>query len=163
MENEVVKIGEEIIKSKILILFILFLPLIITRFDYTASEIILFLLGSYAIAISLLMLYVHRKKTRSWIKVVGRVVDLKWHDRTLNSGQTVKFGQEVITYKTTTFNEHTIINDFSNTKPKEKGQTIKLFYNPKNEEETLVNDLFNVYSKFFFLILFGIIMIYYTL
>ena len=107
------------------------------------------------------MLHTNNKKSNYWITVRGKVVDIKWHDETLNSGQTVKHGQEMILYKTKSSNEYTVINSISNTKPNKKGQKIKIFYNPEKETEILVYDFFHMYGKFFFLILFGVIMIYF--
>ena len=162
-ENEIAKVAKGIIDNRLVTLFMFLLPFILTRFDYSTVQIITLSFGWFFIIIALFMLHTNHKKTNFWVKTLGKVVDIKWHDERLNSGHLVKYGQEVITYTTTSSNKHTVMNDVSNTKPQQQGKKIKIFYNPKNEKEILVYDLFNMYIKFFFLILIGLVMIYYTL
>jgi len=162
VEYEVVKIVKAILKNKIITLAFVLLPFVLSIFEYSMLQIITLSFGIIFIFIALFMFYTNNKISNNWTEVIGKVVDIKWHDETLNSGQTIPYGQEVISYKTKTLNDYTVTNDVSNPKPNKRGQKIKMFYNPKNEKEILVYDFFNMYLKFFFLILFGTIMIYYT-
>ena len=162
MEYEVVKIVKAILKNKIITLSFILLPFVISTFEYSMLQTTTLSFGIIFIFIALFMFYTNNKISNSWTETTGKVIDIKWHNETLNSGQTRPYGQEVITYKTKILNDYTVMNDVSNPKPNKRGQKIKIYYNPKNEKEILVYDFFNMYLKFFFLILFGIIMIYYT-
>ena len=163
VENEIVKTVKAIIKNKVITVLIFLLPLFLSRLDYSGLQVFMLTFGVFSIVVALFMFYTNYKISNNWIKVFGKVVDVRWHDEILNSGQTVQFGQEMIFYKSKSLKEYTVLNDISNTKPQKKGHKIKIFYNPENEKEILVYDMFHMYGKFFFLILFGVIMIYYTL
>ena len=163
LDNEIVKVANAVLKNKVMLLSVVVTPFILIRFEYSVLQVVVLSLGSLFIFIALFMFYTNHKKSTHWISVVGRVVDVVWHDEVLNSGQTVKYGQEVIIYRTRSLQEHKVMNDISNTNPKKKGQKIKIFYNPEKGKEILVYDVFHMYTKYFFVILFGVIMIYYAL
>ena len=162
IENEIVKIANKVFGNKIVLALLVLTPLVLSRFDYSLLQVVVLTFGGFLIIVALYMFYTNNKKTKLWIKTVGKVIDIKWHDEIIYSGHTVKFGQELIIYKTETSKEYTVLNDVSNAKPQKKGHKIKVFYNPNNEKEILVYDFFNMYAKFFFLIVFGVIMIYYA-
>jgi len=163
IEHEIVKIAKAIIKSKVVTVILFVLLFLIINLDYTAAQSVSLYFGSFFIIIALFMFYTNNKKTNTWIKTTGKVVDIAWHDEIMNSGQTMKYGQEIIAYTTHSSKKYTVMNDVQNTKPHKQGESVKIFYNPKNEKEILVYDFFNMYLKFFFLIFFGVIMIYYVL
>jgi len=162
-ENEIFKTIKPIITNKIIIIFFLLLSFILLQSDYQIVESISLLCGVFFIVIGSSLLYINTKKSNHWIEIFGEVINIKWYDKTFNGGYTVKHGQEIISYKTSFSKKYIATNAFSTPKPKKQGEKIKIFYNPKNEKEILVYDFFNMYLRFFFLIMFGIIMIYYTI
>ena len=163
LEHEVIKTTKIFIENKTFTVICISLPLVLTVFDYNALQVILLSSGWVFVLAALFMLYANYKKRSQWVPVTGRVIDIEWHDEILNSGQTVKYGQEVITYRTRSANRYTVMNGISDTKPQKRGQKIKIFYDPEAEQEILVYDLYNMYIKFLMLILFGAMMIYYGL
>jgi len=163
IENEIVKIVKAVIKNKVVTVILFFILFLIMSLDYTGAQIVALSFGSLFIIVALFMFYTNKETTNTWIETTGKVVNIAWHDEIMNSGQTMKYGQEIIAYTTRSSKKYTVMNDVSNTKPNKQNESVKIFYNPKNEKEILVYDFFNMYLKFFFLIFFGVIMIYYTL
>ena len=162
-ENEIFRTIKPVIQNKMIIVFFVLLSFFLIQSDYTAVQIVTLLFGSVFIVVAFFMLYINSNKSNTWIETFGEVMDIKWYNKVFNGGYTVKHGQEVISYKTKSSKHYTVTNDFATPKPKKEGEKIKIFYNPKNEKEILVYDFFNMYLRFFFVIAFGAVMVYYTI
>jgi len=99
-EYEIVKIVNKIFKNKIILVLFCLIPFAVGAFDYSLLHVTTISFGIIFIFISLFMLYTNNKMSNNWTEIFGEVVDIKWHNRTLNDGHTEAYGQEVISYKT---------------------------------------------------------------